>query len=1068
MSRSKSSKLLISVLSTSLLFASAGVAYGQTINSDIVGHWAESQLRNWNAQELIEGYPDGSFKPNKTITRGEFMALINRSFQFSQTTDISFIDMKESNWEYTEVQKAVKENYIYGYEDNSIRSSKPLSRQEAAVIVSKLLKMTDDEQAANVFNDASSIALWSKGKVGAAVSKKIIIGYSDHTFKPKAYITRAEAVVMLDKAKSLILEKIPDNNGKVVPETNPESKKPSTEASNISQSKSKKEVEVIYTYGSNSDSKSESKPETIPDPTPKPDPIPEPEQKPEPKPEPKPDPKPDPGLPSVTGVTYTTSLENYIAAGVSQVATLTITNDAASAGMLRATFTDGTSPVAVNVVLNGTETATHIATEIAAAFGSAIKGWNVTAKGADVIFTADAPATNNSSVAANVEGLGTGIGILSSKITTPGAEAISGTAQVATLSISNGAKAKGSFYVRFTDGTTPVQVDIYLAGTETADEVAAKIAAAYGNSISGWTVMANGSDVLFTAQAPATNNDNVAVYILEASGVGAPMSTITVPGDISSNTAQVVTLQLPGSEHQDGPIAVKFTDGISTVTIKTTLLDYPETGAQLAEKIAAAFGNSIPGWIVSTDYTRVLFTANAPAENNPKAVARLSGDHTGVGMPDSTITTLGNPAASAGATQVATLSITNGAKVQDSIYADFTDGTTSNRVRIDLAGTETADEVAAKIAAAYGNSIPGWTVTANGSDVLFTAQAPATKNDNVAVYILEASGVGAPISTITVPGHISSNTAQVVTLQLPGGETNDGPIGVKFTDGISTVTIKTTLLDYPETGAQLAEKIAAAFGNSIPGWSVSTDYARVLFTANAPAENNLKAVARLSGDRTGIGMVDSTITTLNNPAASAAQVATLEIPNGAKAPGSIHAEFTDGLTPVAVNVPVAGTETADELALKIATAFGSSVIGWDVAAIGSNVQFTALVPAANNDLVVAKVEEMPTGIGQMNSTITSEGVAASIGGTKAATLTITEGAKKEGTLLITFTNGTASFPVHVTLTGTETPAEVATKIAQAFGNSVSGWNVAANDKNVHFTANIPTAIDTNVSITIQE
>ncbi|WP_175400661.1 hypothetical protein, partial [Paenibacillus sp. KS1] len=564
--------------------------------------------------------------------------------------------------------------------------------------------------------------------------------------------------------------------------------------------------------------------------------------------DPKPDPKPDPGLPSVTGVTYTTSLENYLMTGVAQVATLPIMNDAASAGMLQATFTDGTSPVAVNVVLNGTETATHIATEIAAAFGSAIKGWNVTASGANVIFTADAPAANNASVTANVEGIETGIGMLTSKITTPGVESISGTAQVATLSISNGAKAQGSLYAEFTDGTQPVRIQIYLKGFETADEVAANIAGAFGNSIPGWNVSVNGSDVLFIAQVPAANNDNVVVHIFEASGTGAPTSTITIPGDVHVKLAQVVTLQLRKFLSSGGPIGVTFTDGISTKTVYLTMLGDPETGDELASKIAAAFGNSIPGWNVTTDHTRVLFKAYAPAENNPKAFARLSGLDSGVGMPDSTITTLGNPAASAGA----------------------------------------------------------------------------------------------------------------------------------------------------------------------------------------------------------------------------AQVATIAIPNGATAPGSIHAEFTDGLNPVAVNVPVAGTETADELAMKIATAFGSSVIGWDVAAIGSNVQFTALAPAANNDLVVAKVEEMPTGMGQMNSTITSEGVAASVGGTKTATLTITEGAKKAGTLLITFTNGTASVPVHVTLTGTETPAEVATKIAQAFGNSVSGWDVAANDKNVHFTANIPTAIDTNVSITIQE
>ncbi|MCE5169116.1 S-layer homology domain-containing protein [Paenibacillus profundus] len=801
-------KVLTIVLMISLMFASIGVAFGQTIYSDIEGHWAENQLRNWIAQGLIKGYPDGSLKPNNTITRGEFMALVNRLFQFNQTTNISFTDMKESNWEYTEVQKAVKEGYIQGYEDKSIRSSKFLSRQEAAVLVANLLNMTNEEQTAHVFKDASSIASWSKGAVGATASKNIIIGYSDHTFKPKVYITRAEAVVMLDRAKSSTPETPTNNNGKTpTPETKPEVNS-KTELESKSESKTKTEIEIVYISESKSESESESKPESKPE--------------------------PEPALPTVTGVTYTTTIENSSTTGVAQVATLTIMNDAVTAGTLRATFTDGMTPVSVNVTLTGAETTANVATEIATAFGSTIKGWNVTANGENVLFTADAPAANNANVKATVEDIATGVGTLSSAITTSGVAAIAGTAQVATLSITNGAKVKDSFYAEFTDGTPPVRVKIDLAGTETAEEVAEKIAAAFGSSIPGWKVTTSGSDVQFTAQTPATNNENVSVIVFEASGVGAPRSTITAPGDLGSNTSQVVTLTLPRTIARGGPVGVKFTDGVASVTVNVMTLD-TETVAQLADKIAAAFGSSIPGWNVSTNSSRVLFTANAPAANNTKAVARLSGDFIGIGMPDSTITTLGDATASTGIEQVVTLAVLNGATDPGSLYVNYTDGTTPVSENVPIVGTETTEEVANAIAMAFGTSISGWDVTASGANVKFTAQASAANNDNVAVTVEEMlTGVGTPSSTITTAGAATTvGGTKVATLTITNGAKAAGKLHVTFTDGSEPISVNVTLTG-TESAANVATKIAEAFGNTITGWNVATSDTRVLFTANTP------------------------------------------------------------------------------------------------------------------------------------------------------------------------------------------------------------------------------------------
>ncbi|CAK4852139.1 unnamed protein product [Aphanomyces euteiches] len=188
-----------------MLFSSFGVAFGApasaTAASDIKSHWAETQITAWVDKGIIKGYEDGSFKPDNTITRAEFMALINRSFGFTEVAAISFSDVAASNWAYAEAAKAVKAGYITGYADGTIGASKAISRQEVAVIVDRLLGLTNTESQAASFSDSASIALWAKGPVDAAVAKGILKGYAeDNSFKPSKSITRAEAVVTLDRA----------------------------------------------------------------------------------------------------------------------------------------------------------------------------------------------------------------------------------------------------------------------------------------------------------------------------------------------------------------------------------------------------------------------------------------------------------------------------------------------------------------------------------------------------------------------------------------------------------------------------------------------------------------------------------------------------------------------------------------------------------------------------------------------------------------------------------------------------------------------------------------------------
>jgi hypothetical protein len=193
-------KIVSTLLITVMLFTSVGVAFGAAGSSDIKGHWAESQISKWTDKGLIKGYEDGSFKPDHSITRAEFMALVNRSFSFTEKAAISFSDISANNWAYSEIAIAVKAGYITGYANGTIGADKSISRQEAAAIVDRLLGLTNIANVETSFTDSSSIAQWAKGSVDAAVAKGILKGYGDNSFKPLKSITRAEAIVVLDRA----------------------------------------------------------------------------------------------------------------------------------------------------------------------------------------------------------------------------------------------------------------------------------------------------------------------------------------------------------------------------------------------------------------------------------------------------------------------------------------------------------------------------------------------------------------------------------------------------------------------------------------------------------------------------------------------------------------------------------------------------------------------------------------------------------------------------------------------------------------------------------------------------
>ncbi|WP_046176596.1 S-layer homology domain-containing protein [Domibacillus indicus] len=168
--------------------------------SDIEGSFAQNEIQTWIDAGLIKGYSDGSFKPDKFITRASFTALVNRAFGYTAETEISFKDVSVDSWYYIEVARAIEAGYLQGYSDNTFKPQETITRQEAAKMISIINKLNKDVKAADTFKDSSSMPAWSKGFVGAVLAQNIMVGYPDGSFKPLQNITRAEAVVILNNA----------------------------------------------------------------------------------------------------------------------------------------------------------------------------------------------------------------------------------------------------------------------------------------------------------------------------------------------------------------------------------------------------------------------------------------------------------------------------------------------------------------------------------------------------------------------------------------------------------------------------------------------------------------------------------------------------------------------------------------------------------------------------------------------------------------------------------------------------------------------------------------------------
>ena len=222
------SVLLAALLCGSLLPSAAAAPAGL---SDIQGHWAQKEIEEAIDRGWVNGYPDDTFRPEKTISRAEFTKMLLAATKLTPDSETvqwmkdhasiyvkdhnltlvkpyqaSFVDM-DQNWLTKQgwTDAAIASGMVVpdDYNGKKFQPTKAIARYEIALMADRALGLVQPASrplsGPLPFTDAADIQDWAKGYVAEAVKAGVIQGYPDGTFGPKKTATRAEAVVMVSR-----------------------------------------------------------------------------------------------------------------------------------------------------------------------------------------------------------------------------------------------------------------------------------------------------------------------------------------------------------------------------------------------------------------------------------------------------------------------------------------------------------------------------------------------------------------------------------------------------------------------------------------------------------------------------------------------------------------------------------------------------------------------------------------------------------------------------------------------------------------------------------------------------
>ena len=203
-------KIVSVVLAITLVMTCCLAAYGAEGRKfyDVSSkHWANKYITAMNTRGVVNGYPDGSFGPDKGVSRSEFatMLCLSADIKYSKPSQQIYNDVPTNDW-CAQFVHAVKK-YMPGYSKDGksyYEPNSPALREDITVALIKVIGYpvanADVDKLEDMFYDYDEISNSAKPYVAIAVEMGIVSGYNDGTFRGDNGVTRAEAVTLLYNA----------------------------------------------------------------------------------------------------------------------------------------------------------------------------------------------------------------------------------------------------------------------------------------------------------------------------------------------------------------------------------------------------------------------------------------------------------------------------------------------------------------------------------------------------------------------------------------------------------------------------------------------------------------------------------------------------------------------------------------------------------------------------------------------------------------------------------------------------------------------------------------------------
>ncbi|MHB1128295.1 MAG: S8 family serine peptidase [Bacillota bacterium] len=174
--------------------------------SDLKNQWPAREADLLASRRVLTGYPDGTFRPQESVTRAQLAAIIVRALgmenEAAQLQGIKppYRDLPSGYWANGYIQVARELGLVAGFNDGTFRPGVPVQRDQMTTVLVRSLNYDLAESTLLQplpFTDSRSIGVWARPAVAVAIRRGLVGGFSDGTFRPALAVTRAQAAAFL-------------------------------------------------------------------------------------------------------------------------------------------------------------------------------------------------------------------------------------------------------------------------------------------------------------------------------------------------------------------------------------------------------------------------------------------------------------------------------------------------------------------------------------------------------------------------------------------------------------------------------------------------------------------------------------------------------------------------------------------------------------------------------------------------------------------------------------------------------------------------------------------------------